>query len=164
MKISDLIALLKERLRDVIVGIEEMPNNDVMLEIKRHDLLPVLTTLKKDKELGFISFTNQLGVDYGDSFAVIYNLYSFALGNKLTVKVFLEKDNPEVDSVERLFRGANWFERETYDLLGIRFKGHGNLERLLLPSDWEGYPLRKDYVYPEEYHGMALKRKTLFEE
>ena len=164
MQRSDLISLLAQRLPDAAVRIEEMPNNDIMLQVERQDFIAVVTILKKDRELGFNALTNQLGVDYGDRFAVICNLYSFAIDNKLTVKVFLEKEDPEIDSIEQLFRGANWFERETYDLLGIRFKGHGNLERLLLPADWDGHPLRKDYVYPETYHSLGLKRKTLFED
>jgi len=164
MERGELLALLAQRLQGAAIGIEEMPNNDIMLQVARQDFIAVLTTLKQDKDLGFKALTNQLGVDYGDRFAVICNLYSFAIDNKLTIKVFLEKEDPEIDSIEKLFRGANWFERETYDLLGIRFKGHGNLERLLLPADWEGHPLRKDYVYPQEYHGVALKRKMLLEE
>ena len=164
MKRKDLIELLQSKMGRSIVRIEEMPNNDIIMEIYTDDLVPVMVSMKKDEDLRFTTLMNQLGVDYGESFAVIYNLYSFDLDNKLTVKVYMDKDNPEVDSVEHIFRGVNWFERETYDLLGIRFKGHGNLERLLLPPDWEGHPLRKDYVYPEVYNGLELKRKTLFEE
>jgi NADH-quinone oxidoreductase subunit C len=163
MKRRDLIELLQAKMAHAIVRIEEMPNNDILMEIYKDDLITVMGGLKKDKDLRFMALMNQLGVDYGEGFAVIYNLYSFDFDNKLTVKVRMNKDNPEVDSVEHIFRGVNWFERETYDLLGIRFRGHSNLERLLLPSDWEGYPLRKDYVYPEAYNDLELKRKALCE-
>jgi len=105
---------------------------------------------------------NQLGADYGDRMAVIYNLYSPALKEKITVKVYLDREQPEIASLERAFPGIGWYERETYDMLGIRFSGHSNLKRLLLPEDWTGYPLRKDYVYPTNYNGIDTPREDLF--
>ena len=163
MERKELAGLLVTKLKDFGVETEEMLNDDLMLVINSRDLLHVMTILKKDPDLRFIFFTNQLGVDCGESFGLIYNLYSFHLDRKLTVRTSVAKDSPEVDSIERLYRGAGWFERETYDLLGIRFRGHSNLSRLLLPEDWEGHPLRKDYVFPQAYQGIELNRPTLFE-
>ncbi|NCO83856.1 MAG: NADH-quinone oxidoreductase subunit C [Nitrospirae bacterium] len=159
METKKLIELLGEKLSSFIVKADKMPNNDLLILIKKESLLSVMDTLKNDLELKFNVLMNHLGVDYTESFAVIYNLYSFKLKKKVTVKAYMEHENPEVDSIESVFKGVNWFERETYDLLGIRFRGHSNLKRLLLPSDWEGHPLRKDYIYPEEYNGLILKRE-----
>jgi len=76
--------------------------------------------------------------------------------HKLTLKVLLPRDNPVVPSVERVWRAADWHEREAYDLFGIIFEGHHNLKRILLPEDWEGHPLRKDYKVQEYYQGMKV--------
>jgi NADH-quinone oxidoreductase subunit C len=159
MEAEKLIGMLEDKLGRYIAKTDKMPNNDLLLLIKKEDLLSVMDTLKNDPELRFNCLMNHLGVDYPESFAVIYNLYSFHVKRKVTVKAHIERENPEVDSLEPVFRGINWFERETYDLLGIKFRGHSNLKRLLLPPDWKGHPLRKDYVYPEEYNGMTLKRE-----
>ena len=164
MKRHALIEQLKIKLGPSIVNIEEKPNNDTLVEIRKEDILAVMDVLKNDRAFRFHSLTNHLGVDYGESFAVVYNLYSYSLDRKITVKAYLDHEHPEIDSLEPLFRGINWFERETYDLLGIIFTGHSNLTRLLLPPDWEGHPLRKDYVYPEEYGGIDNRRPGLCDE
>jgi NADH-quinone oxidoreductase subunit C len=71
------------------------------------------------------------------------------------------RDNPVVQTVENVWKAANWLEREIYDLLGVVFTGHCDLRRLLMPEDWIGYPLRKDFVEPEEYHGINTRRESL---
>jgi NADH-quinone oxidoreductase subunit C len=97
------------------------------------------------------------GVDNAnDTLGVVYHLYSTTLGHKLTLKVNVPKDNPHAATVERVWRTADWHEREAYDLFGIVFDGHHDLRRILLPDDWEGHPLRKDYQVPEYYNGMKV--------
>jgi NADH-quinone oxidoreductase subunit C len=95
------------------------------------------------------------GVDYADRMEVVYH---FARVTKepafLCLKVTVPRDNPVVPTLAHEWQAANWGERETYDLLGIRFEGHPHLYRILLPEDWEGFPLRKDYEFPAEYHGI----------
>jgi NADH-quinone oxidoreductase subunit C len=78
-------------------------------------------------------------------FEVVYNLYSISLRHEIRLRAQLADTEPCIDSVVSLWPGANWLERETYDLMGIRFNGHPNLRRVLLPEDWEGHPLRKEY-------------------
>jgi len=97
------------------------------------------------KEMGFEYLNCLSGVDYRDRFEVVYHLSSLEEKLKVTVKVPLPHEDPVVRSVTSLWRGADWHEREAYDLLGIRFQGHPDLRRILLPEDWEGHPLRKDY-------------------
>ena len=78
-------------------------------------------------------------------FEVIYHLLSIAKKERVRLKARLDSGNPVIDSVTSVWAGANFFEREVYDLFGIRFTGHPYLRRLLMPEDWEGHPLRKDY-------------------
>lgn len=78
-------------------------------------------------------------------FEVVYNLHSIERNHCFRLKCKAGGDNPEIDSVAEVWRSADWYEREVFDLFGIRFRNHPNLRRILLPEDWQGYPLRKDY-------------------
>ncbi len=88
---------------------------------------------------------------------VIYTLYSIPHHQHLTLKVLLDRANPQVDTVSDIWRGANWHEREAFDLFGIIFTNHPDLRRILLPADWVGFPMRKDYEEDTAYHGMTIK-------
>jgi len=85
------------------------------------------------------------GVDHSDRFEVVYNFFSYRKKQNLVLKVILEHNNPEIASVASIWKVADWLERETYDLVGIKFTGHPNLKRILLPEGWLGHPLRRDY-------------------
>jgi NADH-quinone oxidoreductase subunit C len=96
------------------------------------------------------------GVDYiaDGKFAMVFDLWSFSHKHHFAVKVFCPRESAEIPSVAGVWASANWHEREAFDLFGIRFTGHPDLRRILLSDDWEGFPLRKDYVFPSEYHGI----------
>ncbi|NQU66290.1 MAG: NADH-quinone oxidoreductase subunit C, partial [SAR324 cluster bacterium] len=85
---------------------------------------------------------------------LFWHLYSYTIGHRFTVESSVPLGKPEIDSVVSLWRSADWLEREMYDLLGMKYLGHPDLRRIMLPPDWEGHPLRKDYVAPTSYHGM----------
>lgn len=87
---------------------------------------------------------------------VLYALWSFTHRHQILIKVILDRDTPRVQSICDLYRAANWYERECWDLLGVVFEGHPDHQRILLPPDWVGHPLRKDYVFPEDYNGMKV--------
>jgi NADH-quinone oxidoreductase subunit C len=99
---------------------------------------------------------NLSGVDYvaDDKLCVVYDLWSFDLRHSFAVKVFCQRENAHIPTVADLWPAADWHEREAFDLLGIIFDHHPDLRRILLAEDWEGFPLRKDYIFPREYHGI----------
>ena len=94
---------------------------------------------------------------------VVYHLYSYSNKSQIVLKVDLPRDNPKVPTLEGVWKVANWFEREVFDLFGVIFEGHSDLRRIMLPEDWVGYPLRKDYVEEEEYDGISTQRAPLVE-
>lgn len=100
-------------------------------------------------ELGFDYLADITAVDWQDRIEVVYQMTALASNEKLTLKVDLNREKPEVGSVTGVWQGANYMEREVFDLMGVVFTGHPDLRRILLPEDWEGYPLRKDYVNPD---------------
>lgn len=112
--------------------------------------------LREDPALSLDWLRCLSGIDYAadGKLAVRYDLWSTDHRHDLAVKVYVPRDNPAVPSVTGLWRTADWHEREAFDLLGIVFTGHPNLTRILLADDWEGHPLRKDYVFPRDYHGI----------
>lgn len=125
----------------------------VTVSVEKERLEDVLRRLKEKWK--FDRLVSVCGIDLPEEnvFEVVYHLSSSMKGNIVIVKTKISRDKPEISSVIPLFPSADWHERETHEMLGIRFKGHPNLERLLLPEDWkEGYPLRKDFSL-ERYVG-----------
>lgn len=123
----------------ISVGVQ---TNKPLAVIKKEDILNVA---KKIKEMGFDNLSVITGVDCVDRIEVIYNFFSYKKKLNLAIKVILDNKSPEVDSVTSVWKVADWLERETYDLVGVKFNGHPNLKRILLPEGWIGHPLRKDY-------------------
>lgn len=120
--------------------------------VKAADAKALVRFLKEDPALGFTWFIDSCGVDYlrhpkpmPERFAVVTTLLSPSLGVKAQVRAFVSGSDPRIDSNTGLFAGANWTEREAFDLYGIVFDGHPDLKRILMPEDYEGHPLRKDY-------------------
>jgi NADH-quinone oxidoreductase subunit C len=112
--------------------------------------------LRDDPAMKFDSLMCLSGVDYPDRFAVVYHLHSLGIGHRIGVKAYLPRESPSLPSVDGVWPTANFHEREAFDLFGIVFEGSWDLRRILLPEDWEGHPLRKDYKYPEFYHGIKV--------
>jgi NADH-quinone oxidoreductase subunit C len=103
-------------------------------------------TLRMDHlaDLTAVDFSQYPG-DPGPRFEVVYNMISTVHRHRIRLKVRVTEDDPRVDSVSSIWQTANWHERETFDLMGIKFDGHPDLRRILLPEEWEGHPLRKEY-------------------
>ena len=136
---------------------------DPFVIVKADALVEVCRFLHDDPDLAFDCLTNMSGVDYlkEEHLQVVLHLYSYTHRHMLVVKVNASREEPSMPSVETVWKAANWLEREIYDLLGVVFTGHSDLRRLLMPEDWIGHPLRKDFVEPEEYHGISTRRESL---
>lgn len=116
--------------------------------VERSSIRDVCDLLRQDADCPFNYLADITCVDWFPSeprFEVIYHLLSISKKERVRLKVRLEGSSPALDSVTAVWPAANYFEREVFDLFGVRFAGHPYLRRLLMPEDWEGYPLRKDY-------------------
>lgn len=111
-------------------------------------LLPVCRKLRE--ELGFDYLADITAIDWQDRIEIVYRLTALERNEKTVLRVDLDRDRPEIDSVASVWKGAVFQEREVYDLMGVVFRAHPDLRRILLPEDWEGFPLRKDYVIPDQ--------------
>lgn len=121
------------------------------------DALPdVAKYLLENPTLGFGSLMCLSAVDLGEELQVVYHLFSIEHRHRMTIKVNVTKEKPNVPSVSKVWPTAGWHEREAYDLMGVVFEGHEDLRRILLPEDWEGHPLRKDYEFPKEHRGVPV--------
>lgn len=122
---------------------------EVTLVARREGLLELLSFLKTDPRFHFHYLADLSGADLGEfatpRFAVNYHLYSLPLNHRLRVKLFLNEDDAHAPSVTGIWPPANWHEREVFDMFGVIFDGHPNLQRILMPADYEGHPLRKDF-------------------
>lgn len=130
--------------------------------VDRNSLTAICKYLHEQEGLYFDMLSCITGIDNGpeeNTMEVIYNLNSIPYNHQLTIKVILERKEEElqVPSLASIWKTANWHEREVYDMFGIKFTDHPDLRRILLPSDWTGYPLRKDYKDLETYHGIIVK-------
>lgn len=119
--------------------------------VPRARLLEICQTLATDPSFGlhYLSFVSAVDRPEAGELEVLYHLYSFDTRDELALKVRISRDNATVPSVTAIWDGANWHEREAYDLFGIVFEGHPNLRRIMMTDDWVGHPLRKDYVYQD---------------
>lgn len=112
--------------------------------------------LRNDEALAFDFLACLTAVDYvaDNRLGTVYDLYATRHRHWFAVKVLIDRDDPHIPSVMDIWPAANWHEREAFDLMGIVFDNHSDLRRILLPEDWAGHPLRKDYEFPREYHGI----------
>ena len=177
MTAEEIYRLLQEQFGEEKIPGANLEARDPWIEVAPEAIREVATFLRDDPRLLFEHLNNLCGVDYfppdpkkaakfehEPHVEVVYHLSSFSLKHRITIKVKLPrwKDDqegvlPEVPSVAGVWAIADWHEREAYDLVGIRFLGHPNLTRILCPEDWVGHPLRKDYEFPEEYHGIRVR-------
>ena len=164
MSFEDIKILLIEKFgTDVIVG-EETGGLQPALLIEPARIADVCLELRNNPKTYFDFLSSLTGVDYGieaNRFGVVYHLASIPYQTQLTLKVSVENDRsidalPTFPSITSVYRTADWHEREAYDLVGIFFEGHPDLRRILLPDDWEGFPLRKDYKTAEYYKGIKI--------
>ncbi len=170
---AEIADVLEQKIGDRVRS-KNLTAIDPFVVVEAADLVEVCRFLKQDDRLQFDLLNCVSGVDYLEPdpkkapkagfephLEVVYHLSSFRKRHRFVIKVHLPrwKDNqpgtlPEVPSVTGLWNSANWHEREVFDLSGVHFTGHPDLTRILLSEDWVGHPLRKDYEFPLEYHGI----------
>ncbi|HEV7349093.1 NADH-quinone oxidoreductase subunit C [Telluribacter sp.] len=165
MNFSEIKEVLVAELGEGIVlnSIENVPQPYLIVPVEQ--LPEIGTLLHRNEQLFFDHLACITGIDNGaeaGTMDLIYNFYSIPYGHSLMLKVLLvrnkaEEPLPVVPTLSHIWRTADWHEREIYDLVGIRFEGHPDLRRILLPADWEGHPLRRDYTVQEVYHGIRVR-------
>jgi NADH-quinone oxidoreductase subunit C len=154
---TEIIAVLKQHETDSLVAaVADGLHPHVVIPAAR--LTAVAAFLQMDPRLRFDLLRCISAVDWPAKNVVelSYDLLSTALGHAFAVKVMLNRAGPEVESVGSIWPAAEWHEREAFDLMGVTFLHHPDLCRILLPDDWVGHPLRKDYEYPVQYQGLKL--------
>jgi len=159
---------IKSNFSDVKI-IEPIVNDNLIIYVDKNNLENFLIFLRDDAELSFKTLVDLFGADLlqirSPRFEVIYNLLSYKLNNRITVKVAID-DCVEVPTVSKIFSSGGWFEREAFDMYGIVFTNHPDLRRILTDYDFEGHPLRKDFPltgYKEVRYDENLK-KVIYED
>ena len=171
---EDILQILQDKFPNSNLQLDNELPTEAFITWDGTSLTDIATFLRDENTLLFDSLMNLSGVDDDNTktvkdedgnetveagtLSVYYHLHSMKLNHKVTLKVSVPKDNTKVESVEPIWRTADWHEREAYDMFGIIFLNHPNLERILMPYDWEdgSYPLRKDFETPEFYNGMKI--------
>lgn len=171
---------VEELLPGVVTARDTVRGRDPWIVVRVEHLVDLMRTLRDDAVLGFDLLVDLTAVDYhpehlpapkkpkkGEDpgpeplparFEVHYRLRSTVHNTELLLKLYLDHTGaPSVPTIQGVFPAANWHERECWDLVGVHFDGHPDLRRILCCEDWVGHPLRKDYVFPKEYHGISAE-------
>jgi NADH-quinone oxidoreductase subunit C len=174
MKSTEAIfEILKTKFGDAVSDLITGQPVESFFSVSPKEIKNICFFLRDTEELLFDNLMNLSGVDddngekktnedgtfniVGGTLSVFYHLESTSLKQKVTLKVSVPREKPELESVADVWRGTDWHEREAFDLVGFNFLNHPDLRRILMPYDWEaGHPLRKDYKNPEFYQGMKV--------
>jgi NADH-quinone oxidoreductase subunit C len=160
---ADIVTFIKSHKgEDAIMSVKEDLKQPQAV-IKTSQLESVARLLWETPSLYFDTLSCLTALDNGEkegTIEVLYHLYSIPYEHAFIMKVIVPRGDethlPEVPSLCSIWKTANWHEREAFDMYGIKFTGHPDLRRILLPTDWQGYPLRKDYKEQETYHGIKV--------
>ena len=152
LSLDDVAARLVATLPTDLSDLRVQEPDTVVAVVERAVLHDVALRLRALEGLAYESCNFIAAVDLGDRFETVYHLYSFATNSYLELHVAVPRAKPVVDTVCDVWPAADWHEREAFDMMGIRFEGHPDPRRILLPDDWVGHPLRKDYVDSIENH------------
>jgi len=163
-KFDEIKEAIREQFGAEIICAEHTHLMQAQLHIKATSIKDVCLFLRDNARFFFDQLSCLTAIDAGlekNKIEVIYHLYSIPFNLIFILKIETERGDgltifPEVPSITDVWRTADWHEREAFDMYGIKFFGHPDLRRILLPSDWKGFPLRKDYVEQEFYHGIKV--------
>jgi NADH-quinone oxidoreductase subunit C len=162
--IQTVRTILVDTFGESVVIAEDVLSLQPSLTVPAERIADICRTLYEHEQTYFDYLSCLTAIDNGPELGtmeIVYNLYSIPYNLSCTLKISFARTGegealPQVPSVSRIWRTADWHEREAYDLLGIIFTGHPDLRRILLTADWEGHPLRKDYRQQETYHGIKV--------
>ncbi|HZS42449.1 MAG TPA: NADH-quinone oxidoreductase subunit C [Polyangia bacterium] len=156
---------LAAKVGDAVSAFTTEGTKDPYFKVTPAKWLDVAKVLKSDPELAFDFLNNVTAVDWlkQGRIDMVYHLWSYSKGHGCVVKAELPRDKPQIASVYSLWKAADWNEREQFDLFGVEFLGHPDLRRIMLPDDWPGHPMRKDYKEAEAYRGMPTTRPNTLE-
>jgi NADH-quinone oxidoreductase subunit C len=156
---EEICTLLKENFGDTVGTLSES-KGDRFVVVKGEKIVDVCKFLKTATGLDFDYCQDITAVDWPARkvIEVVYHLYSLVHRHGVVLKAETDREKPTIATVEGVWKAATWLEREIYDLFGVNFEGHSDLRRILLPDDWVGYPLRKDYQEAGGYHGIGNTR------
>jgi NADH-quinone oxidoreductase subunit C len=162
---AEIFAHLQGAFGDALRDLTEAGTKDAFCKVAPERWHDVAARLRDDPALRFDFCQCVTAVDWPkqSQIQVVYHLYSYPLRHSFVVKADLPRDNPVVPSVADLWPTAEWHEREQFDLLGVGFSGHPDLRRVMMPDDWKGYPLRKDYKEEAKYREMPTTRPSPLE-
>jgi NADH-quinone oxidoreductase subunit C len=155
-QIFEIVKPLCENAEPVV----EQNASPAIIKISGADLKSVCRELYQDTSTYFDMLSCITGIDNGPqagTMEVVYNLYSIPFNHHVALKVVIPRQQPVVDSVIEIWKTANWHERELFDMLGIQVNGHPDLRRILMPADWDGFPLRKDYQQQTYYRDIKVE-------
>jgi NADH-quinone oxidoreductase subunit C len=155
MNADSIAALLSEKFGEKILG-SKIDGLNPWSVVAPAEIPDVCRFLRDDDRLLMDHLECLAGVDYKDRIEVVYIMYSMKHRHRYALKCRLPREAPRLRTVESVWGVANWHEREAYDMVGVVFEGHSDFRRILLPDDWEGYPLRKDYKFPTSYRDMPV--------
>ena len=148
----NLAEQVKTKFPNLVTEIADL-RGEPLAYIRREEIRAVASALKTDPQMQFDLLMDLFGLDFlhweekALRFEVVYSLYSSVKNHRLFLKVSVPEKDPEVDTVAFVWPAADWYEREVWDMFGIRFKGHPNLKRILMYEEFRGHALRKDYAY-----------------
>ena len=161
MEFEEIKAKLIDKFGEEAIIEEDKTCIPAALIVSTSHIADICSFLHATEGLYFDFLSCITGIDNGPeagTLEVAYNISSIPYGHQLTLKVVLQREETEQpSSVSSIWRTADWHEREVYDLFGVIFSGHPDLRRILLPADWEGHPLLKDYEAAEKYHGVTVR-------
>ncbi len=147
------------------IGALAPANKDAFLVVQPGDVVEICRFLKEEPDLAFDCLMNLSTIDWPkkNQIEVVYHLFSYAKLHSFILKVQLDRAKPAIASLVPLWNAANWLEREQYDLMGVQFEGHPDLRRIMMPDDWVGHPLRKDYKEQAQWHNITTTRENSLE-
>jgi NADH-quinone oxidoreductase subunit C len=175
MEFDEIAARIQESLATAAPRVEapvapdpkskERTSTDGIVHVAPAAIIEVCEYLRDDPDLRFDLLLSVTAVDRpdpkdeasGGAFEIVYHLLSSLQNHRLVVKTTVPRNAPKLPTISGVYKAASWHERETFDFFGIDFEGHPDLRRILCCDDWVGHPLRKDYVFPEEYHGISAE-------